>query len=696
VTPWQRRARYALAALAIGVVAVVAYTYRPREAVEPPKAVERIDPKATVETRGGDVIQLKGARQDLRLEFGRQATYADGQTRLFDVKVMVDNRGSRNYTITGTEALIGKDQSSFDLKGDVRLETSDGLTATSNQATYTEAEKIVRAEGPVTFSRGRMTGSGLGFTFDEQRDILSILDQAVIHFAPEGDLGPADVTAGAFVYGRRDRYLRFERVMHMERDGQVIDANESTVRLFPDRDEADMIELRGDSKVTGSGIGALRSMTARDMNLDYAEDGRTLQHATLAGRTEIQVATKAGTASQKLAGEFMDIDLQPDGSVRSLSTRDGVVVTLPATKDTPVRTIRSNSLTAAGNEQGIREMKFQEGVEYREAATTRQGGRVARAQQLETGLDAASGALHEAHFIGTVDFTDGSLHATSADARYMVAAGTLSLGGNTQVPHIDSDALKIDADAIDITLNPRKMTATGRVKSTMVPAKKSGGKAPEVNRPGLLGDDEVVISSAKLTYDETSRKAEYSGQTRLLQRDTSINAETLTLDETKGDLSATGKVVTNLMIAGKKDEAGAKPKPTIGRAESFSYSDATRLATYTTVAQIDGDQGNLRAAKLDLQLAKDDNALERLEANGQVTAVVDRRTVTGTRLTYSTEDDKYVVVGAPVKMTDADCQETSGKTLTFWKASDRVQVDGNDEVRTQTKGGGKCPATPPQ
>ena len=72
------------------------------------------------------------------------------------------------------------------------------------------------------------------------------------------------------------------------------------------------------------------------------------------------------------------------------------------------------------------------------------------------------------------------------------------------------------------------------------------------------------------------------------------------------------------------------------------------------------------------------------------------RTVTGTRLTYSPRDDRYLVVGAPVKMIDADCQETSGKTLTFWKASDRVQVDGNNEVRTQTKGGGKCVVPPAQ
>ena len=104
----------------------------------------------------------------------------------------------------------------------------------------------------------------------------------------------------------------------------------------------------------------------------------------------------------------------------------------------------------------------------------------------------------------------------------------------------------------------------------------------------------------------------------------------------------------------------------------------------------------MSAAKLELQLAKTENALEKLVANGAVSAIVDKRTVTGTQLTHSPSEDEYVVVGAPVKMIDADCQETSGKRLTFWKASDRVLVDGNNEVRTQTKGGGKCQATPPK
>ena len=95
-------------------------------------------------------------------------------------------------------------------------------------------------------------------------------------------------TAGAFGYARRDRYMRLEKTLHIDREGQQIDATESTVRLFPDRDEPDYLELRGGSKITGGPKDkAMRSMSATDINIDYAEDGRTMQNATLAGNAEI-------------------------------------------------------------------------------------------------------------------------------------------------------------------------------------------------------------------------------------------------------------------------------------------------------------------------------------------------------------------------------------------------------------------------
>src|SRR5688572_25692799 len=367
MTPWQKRARAIVAVVAVGVIGVVAYTMRPREAVAPQKPIEKLDPGLTIVTTGGNAIQLKGAEQDLKIEFERQETNKERETKLLGVKVLANNRGGRSYTITGKQAQVGKDDSSYHIAGDVRMETTDGLVAHANEATYADAEKMVRAPGPVRFSRGRMQGTGNGFVYDEQRDVLTILDQADVHFAAEGNEGPMDVTAGGFVYARRDRYMRFERTMHMDRAGQLIDADDAHVRLYPDRDETDLIELRGNARVTGgSQMGALKSIAAKDMNLKYAEDGRTLQHATLATRGEIELATKSGVTAQRLNAELMDIALDPDGSVRSLAARDAVTATLPATANTGTRTILSKVLTAAGNAQGIREMKFQEGAEYRE------------------------------------------------------------------------------------------------------------------------------------------------------------------------------------------------------------------------------------------------------------------------------------------------------------------------------------------
>lgn len=693
--------------MAVAVIGAVAYTMRPREVPAPPPKLERSAPDAVIEVQGGDAIQLKGKDQDLRVEFRVQTTNKEGETVLRDVKIMVNNRAGRNYVVTGREAFLGKENNSFDVRGDVRMETDDGLVAASQQATYTEAERIVRIPGVVQFSQGRMTGSGIGFTFDEQRDVMWILDKAEVTFAAEKDLGPMAFTSGTFGYARRDRYMRFEKTMHMDRDGQVIDADSAMVRLFADREEPDYVELRGGARITGSGAAsALKNMSARDINLDYMEDGRTLQNATLAGKAEIQVASQGAAGTQRLAGDFMDIGLEPDGSVRHLAARDGVTVTLPASKNTAARTIGANAVTAAGNAQGIRDMTFSEGVVYREPAAKGQAGKTVRARSLEAGLDAAAGTLQVARFVGNVDFTDGPLHATSAEARYEVEAGKLALLGQAPPPHIESDTVAIDAVTIDVTLNPRTMTAEGNVRSTLLAPKKPTPGAAETKRPGLLsGKEPVSIISESLSYDEAARTADYKGKTVLLQGQTTIHSNTLTLDEAKGDLTASGKVITNLVIAGRQDDPdevpggdtekpAAKQKPMVARAELFNYSDQTRMATYTTAAQLDGDQGNLSAGKLELQLAKDENTLDRLEANGAVSAVVDRRTVTGSRLVYSTTDDKYVATGAPVRMVDADCQETSGKTLTFWKASDRVQVDGNNEVRTQTKGGGKCTAAP--
>jgi len=143
-----------------------------------------------------------------------------------------------------------------------------------------------------------------------------------------------------------------------------------------------------------------------------------------------------------------------------------------------------------------------------------------------------------------------------------------------------------------------------------------------------------------------------------------------------------------LPIAGST--AGGAKGMSVARAGEFQFEDAKRRAVFLEQAQLDGVQGNLRGNTIELFLAASGNGLERLVADGGVTAGVDKRVATGQHLTYFPPDEKYVLTGTPVRLVQG-CQESTGRTLTFYRASDRISVDGNEEIRVQTKGGSKCP-----
>jgi lipopolysaccharide export system protein LptA len=692
---WRKRLRLAIAVFGVCLAAFVLYVMRPREVRQAPPRIERIDPRATVETRGCDVVQLKGSRQDLRVECDSQVTYEDGQTALKGVTLRVDNRAGRSFTVTGNEARVGTNQSTFDVTGNVRLEASDGLVATAGAATYADAEGIVRAPGPVQFSRGGMSGAGIGFTFDEQRNTVWLLDQAVVRFKGEGGNGPMDVAAGAVGFARTDRYMRFERGVKMNRQGQLIEADDATAYLFPDRDEPDQIELRGSARVTGGeGTGGLRLMRARDINLDYADDGRTLEKATLAGQSAVRIASAGAGADQQLSGEFITFELAPDGAIKTLSSRNNVALSLPAATNAPGRTITAHQLTGTGTPgQGLTAMKFEENVVFSEAAARDRGPRTARSRVLDLRLNPATAGLDDARFGGGVRFEDGALVAQSGDATYRPGGNGLDLRGKSGAvdPFVNDETIRVDAEAIDLTLAPRRMVAKGKVRSVLQPAKPKPG-APAARRPALLGEaDPVNVIASELTYDEESRRAAYSGQSRLWQGDTVIQAERITLDEAKGDLSAEGSVITTLVLA--SESGTTKAAPTLLRAGTFAYRDETRRAIYDTKAQMNGEQGNLHADHLELLLAAGENRLERLDARGSVDVVLDKRKATGATLVYRPADERYEISGAPGRFLD-ECNESAGKTLTFFKSSDRVIIDGNEEVRTETRGG-KCPARPP-
>jgi hypothetical protein len=70
------------------------------------------------------------------------------------------------------------------LDGAVKMVGSDGMTVLTEHAAYADADGVVRAPGPVDVTRARMHATGNGMTWEKTPDVLTILDQAVVHIAP--------------------------------------------------------------------------------------------------------------------------------------------------------------------------------------------------------------------------------------------------------------------------------------------------------------------------------------------------------------------------------------------------------------------------------------------------------------------------------------------------------------------------------
>ncbi len=705
MTRWQRRARVIIALFAVVFAAIVAWQWKPRQPPAASAPVPRSDPKAAIEVAGGRLERFKSSRQDVSVEFQRQLTYTDGSMKLYGVTITAEEQdGKSTLRATGEEAQVGADVSAIDLHGDVQLVSSE-VRAHTDHATFKKNENIVRAPGAVELTEGKTTAKGVGMTFDRDHDVLSILDQAVITMASDGN-GATAITSGSATFNRREHFRQFDKSVRIQRGGQLIEAESAVAHLNDDNTHIEMIELRGDTKITGAKVepGALEALNGRDLTLKYGADGETLEHVTIGSAASIRVAGEAGKAGRDIVAGMMDITLAPDGSTpTALIARDAVRLTIPPETGSPGRTIESATLNAKGEAgRGLTRALFGGNVQFRERGAN--VDRAASSATLDVGLKRGMSAIEDAKFAHIVHFEEGKLLATAAAARYDVDKGTLELSGSEPgaiAPRVVNEQITVDAAKIDVTLDGPKVKATApanqKVKSILQPAPKSASADDKdaAKLPSMLKQDQPVnVTASTLDYDGSTSKTTYTGAALLWQGDTSIKGESIVIDGKSGDLIATTVTSATTLEQTNKDNKKERVR-SMATAKDLKYDDESRRLTYTGEAHMNSSEGDMTAAKIELYLKPSGDELERAEAYEKVTLKEQNRTTTGARMTYTTLDERYVFVGAPVKIIDQCDRETTGKTLTFVKSTDNIVVDGNQQTRTQTKGGGgKCPATP--
>jgi lipopolysaccharide export system protein LptA len=709
---WQKILRLAIAAFVVIFAAIVALSFRRggKPPAEPPPPTKLGKEEVFKGGRGAFEHQKEG-KIDYAIEFGSQVAYADGRKKFSNgVKVTLPDKGGRRVTIESRDADVtqppGKQIGTGVFTGGVKLRTSDGITVSSATASYDDETQMTTIPEALTFSKGRMTGSGVGATYDQNRAVLWILKDAKVDVAadPKG-AGAIHVTSSEAGMARHEHYLKFTGKSHLDGEGHVIDADGTTLYLTEDDERVTRMELRGNSSIRSKpGGSGPQQMRANDIDVTYADDGRTLQSAHLVENAVVRLPGEQGKAGKQITGKGIDVSLGPDGStVTNLTASENVQVDLPADGDTPVRRIRSAVLLAMGvpaspgQPGGIRSATFGGGVEFRESRAAKGKitaiDRTSRSEKLEIQTKPGFGDLERAEFHANVHFTDGP--QTTADAPmavYDIAKDALNLspgdGDKGAGPHVTDGRISVDAKNIQMGLSSQRMKADTRVRSVITP-QPGKSKDDAVKVPSMLNQDRPVnVTSNRLDYDGAASLATFEGNSKLWQDGddgSTINADTIVLDDKTGNLHAITNVVTATFMKPASDagkpKAAAKPEDvTTTKAAEMLYEDAKHRATYTVGVQMSGPDGTVTSDKLDLYFAEQGGGLERAEADGSVVSKQKARRAFGKHLTYNAKDDTYTMTGVPAMVYDdtpPNCKLTKGATVAFRKEANTGSASGN-------------------
>jgi len=710
---WQKRARWLLLVVGVGVAAAVFVTTSRREAPPAQVPVARVDPAAVMESSGAFLIQMKGERATVTIRADKQLSYPDGSSRLLGVTVTSMRQG-QTFVVTGEEARIGENQTNLDIKGNVRMRSSD-LDVSAESATYSQTEGVVRAPGPVTFTHGRMSGSGVDFTYDETNDLLSLADRSKVRIAGDKTGSqPIDITSGSSVLGRRDQFVSFERAVHIIHGSQTIDAESALGDLTESQEHLSALELQGSARIETPAArpGELKLMSGDVINLTYYEDSDVLQSAIVSGSSSLRIAGDSGAPERVLHAGNLEIGMAPDGrTVTSLTGRDRVVLDLPGTKGQPSKSVNSNALVASGAPgQGLTAASFTEGVEYRETGGTPPVKRTVTSRNLDTALNGSLGDIREATFVGSVRLRDenGGTAANAEQMRYHVTTGQVELTGTSPagIPHVVNEQIVVDAARVEMSIEGSKMKAIGGtitpVRTVMQPVKadaKDGRRTP-----GIMQQDRPINAvSTELVYTGgAASSAEFTGAAQLWQEAakgevTKVKADKIAIDSKTGNLNAGGSVISTMVVQDVSPTTKVRETSrSTGQAQEMIYEDALRKITYKTKATLIGPQGDLRGETIVLTLGTNGQDIERLEATeGVILKEVDRET-RGDHLTYDAATSEYKMAGkgklVRMRKTGPDgCSKlTDGSLLTFSRLTEILTVVGGDQTRTQTSSETTC------
>jgi len=313
---------------------------------------------------------------------------------------------------------------------------------------------------------------------------------------------------------------------------------------------------------------------------------------------------------------------------------------------------------------------------------------------------------------GSVAYTDGQApekrtQAWADKALYTPADRILVLSGR---PRVAEGSMVTTAKTIRINRATDDAFADGDVKSTYSELKEDPTGAL------LASSSPIHVTAATMTAHNSPAVALYQGNARLWQDANVIQAPSIQFDRERRFLVAQGTAaqpVSTVLVQAKlnqpesktEHETTTKPEekpsqisPVTVTSSRLTYADAEHLAHYEGGVLAKGPNFSESSKTVDAylvprsqtssnQVLAGPGRLDHMIAKGNVIVQQPTRRAEGQTLVYTASDDKFVLTGGPPSIFDAERGKITGVSLTFFRADDRVLVEGeaSTPVVTQTR-----------
>jgi lipopolysaccharide export system protein LptA len=288
---------------------------------------------------------------------------------------------------------------------------------------------------------------------------------------------------------------------------------------------------------------------------------------------------------------------------------------------------------------------------------------------------------------GHFTYQAGTQQAFADRARYTPADQILLLTGS---PRILDSGMETTARTVKLNRATGDGFAEGGVKTTYSDLK------AQPNGALLASSDPIHVTAESMTAHNSPSTATYKGNARLWQDVNMVEAPTIQFQKDQriivADSSSQQRVSTALMST---DKSG-KSTPVHITSSHLVYHDSEREAIYQGEVLARSPDMTLTSGQMEVFFAPASRSeakptpagtpakLEKIIASDSVVVTQPTRHATGDKLTYTAEDDRFILTGGPPSIFDAERGKITGVSLTLFRRDDRVIVDGSSSLPAVT------------